>query len=99
MDLISEFVFCEKNKDIDNRKPYSGTSSLNVIQEFQLVFVLCEFFARPGQQDSTRNAVFLSLFGGSITQPRISVLVKLISTSVSASLAPVSYFPQFVYFV
>lgn len=87
MDLISEFVFCEKNKDIDSRKPYTVTSSLNVIQEFQLVFVLCEFFARPGQ-DATRNAVFLSLFGGSITQPRTSVLVKLISTSVSASIAP-----------
>lgn len=86
MDLISEFIFLEKTKDIDARKGYVP-SAMNLVQEFQLVVALCEFFSRPGP-DATRNAVFLSLFGAATTPVRSDVLVKLISTSVSASIAP-----------
>lgn len=87
MDLISEFVFCEKYEK-DRHQYDHSISTLNLIQEFQLVVVLCEYFSIPGS-DATRNAIFLSLFGNT-TSSRISVLVKLISTSVSCSIAPVS---------
>lgn len=92
MDLISEFVFMEK-KSQDSRKQYGGgqtnISSLTLIQEFQLVVVLSEFFSRPGPEVS-KNAVFLSLFG-SVTPyvARSRVLVKLISTAVSGSIIAV----------
>uniref|UniRef100_U5ERW7 Uncharacterized protein n=1 Tax=Corethrella appendiculata TaxID=1370023 RepID=U5ERW7_9DIPT len=84
MDFIAEFVFREK-KD-DSRGMYGkNPPKLSSIEEFQLVLVLCDFFSKPGP-DATRNAVFFSLFGGSIS--RTSVLNKLISTSISGSIAP-----------
>lgn len=90
MDLIGEFVFRERR---DDQRGSGGqqyqkqpvTPRLSSIDEFQLVLVLCDFFSRPGP-DATRNAVFFSLFGGSIG--RSSVLNKLISTAVSGSIAP-----------
>lgn len=89
IDLISEFVFAEKGKETDSRSAYQQTT-LSLSQEFQLIVVLCEYFSKPGK-DATRNAMFLSLFGGSITTSRSSILVKLISTSVSGLIAPVRY--------
>lgn len=89
MDLIAEFVFRERKDDQRNPQQYPKlqfTSRLSSIEEFQLVLVLCNFFSRPGP-DATRNAVFFSLFGGSVG--RTSVLNKLISTAVSGSIAPV----------
>lgn len=59
------------------------------MQEFQLVVILCNYFSQGTQPESTRNTIFLSLFGGSISQSRISVLIKLVSTSISALVAPV----------
>lgn len=92
MTLISEFIFLEKFKDTDFRKNANAvpflTSQMTSIQEFQLILVLIEFFSRPGP-DATRNAVFLSLFGGNLTPNRSSVLCKLISTSVSGSVSAV----------
>lgn len=91
MQLISEFVFLERSKDMDVRRGQSplayGNMQLNKIQEFQLILVLIEFFSQPGP-DSTRNAVFLSLFGTNLTPQRSKILCKLISTSVSGSVAP-----------
>lgn len=90
MELIAEFIFCEKSeKDRHSHYDKNISGSLTLIQEFQLVVVLAEFFSIPGP-DAARNTIFLSLFGGSITPSRISVLIKLISTSISCSIAPVS---------
>lgn len=60
---------------------------LSLIQEFQLVVVLCEFYERPGQE-MIRNAVFLSLFEGS-NASRLKVLNKLIGTAIASSVAPI----------
>lgn len=91
MQLISEFVFLERNKDVDIRRGQSpqqyANMNLNKIQEFQLILVLIEYFSQPCP-DSTRNAVFLSLFGTNLTPQRSQILCKLISTSVSGSVAP-----------
>lgn len=89
MELIAEFIFCEKSEKDRHSHYDKNTGSLTLIQEFQLVVVLAEFFSIPGP-DAARNTIFLSLFGGSITPSRISVLIKLISTSISCSIAPVS---------
>lgn len=82
MDLISEFIFLEKTKGATY-----AVHSMSLLQEFQLVVVLCEFFSKPGP-DATRNTIFLSLFGGTITPNRSNILNKLISTSVSGFIAP-----------
>ena len=87
MDLISEFIFLEGVKGQPNSVDHG--SKLSLIQEFQLTVVLGDFFSKPGP-DATRNAIFLSLFGGSLTGSRQNVLIKLLSAAVSASLAPVS---------
>lgn len=96
MELISEFVFQERIRDTDLRhklgnrhsnSPQMLFSQLNLIQEFQLVLALIEYFSRPGS-DATRNAVFLSLFGSNLNPGRSSILSKLISTSISGSVAP-----------
>lgn len=91
MQIISEFVFLERSKDVDVRRGQSpqsyGNIHLNKIQEFQLILVFIEFFSQPGP-DSTRNAVFLSLFGTNLTPQRTKILCKLISTAVSGSVAP-----------
>ena len=78
MELISEFVFKEKSRSFP----------LSIIQEFQLVVVLVDYFTKLESKtniEATKNAVFLSLFG-SITQTRMSVLLKLMSTAISASI-------------
>lgn len=83
MDLIAEFIFCEKN---DKNRHQQQNIPLSLIKQFQLVVILSEFFSIPGP-DVTRNGVFLLLFGTSVITPsRISVLVKLISTAVSCSI-------------
>lgn len=76
-----------EKRDVDTRKGYNQSTNMSLVQEFQLVVVLCEFFSRPGP-DSTRNVVFLSLFGGTLTPSRSSILIKVISTAVSGSIAP-----------
>lgn len=99
-EFIADCVFLEK-KSLDSRKNYNSTttppatgqqSTLSLMQEFQLVVVLSEFFSRQGPEMS-KNAMFLSLFGGSSSaQPFVSrsrVLVRLVSTSVSGSVEPV----------
>lgn len=72
MQLISEFIFYEPN--------------MIPVQEFQLVIILSKYLSKNSLPEPTRNAVFMSLFGGSITASRISVLIKLTSTAISAQL-------------
>ncbi|GAB0086421.1 uncharacterized protein DMENIID0001_118620 [Sergentomyia squamirostris] len=89
MELIAE-IFCEKSpRDIDVRKSQAQLlpASLTLIQELQLVVVLCEYFQCP-IPEATRNAMFLSLFASPTTISRINVLAKLVSTSISALIAP-----------
>ncbi|XP_059611442.1 integrator complex subunit 15 [Phlebotomus argentipes] len=88
MELIAE-IFCEKPRDLDVRKSQNQLlpATLSLIQELQLVVVLCEYFQTPGSE-ATRNAMFLSLFASPTSITRINVLVKLVSTSVSALIAP-----------
>lgn len=86
MQLTSEFVFMERSKDSELRHGQSSVSCVNMnkMEEFQLILILIEFFSQPGP-DSTRNAVFLSLFSANLTPQRTRILCKLISTSVSGS--------------
>lgn len=89
MELIAE-IFCEKSpRDMDVRKAQTQLlpATLSLIQELQLVVILCEYFQSPGPE-ATRNAMFLSLFASPTSITRINVLVKLVSTSVSALIAP-----------
>lgn len=95
MELISEFIFQERIRDTDLRNKIGNrhsnspqmASQLNQIQEFHIVCILIEFLSKPGA-DASRNAVFLSLFGNNFTPGRSSILSKLISTSISGSVAP-----------
>lgn len=87
MEIIAEFIFLE---GVIGQQPsnHDPLTTLSLIQEFQMAVVLADFFSKPAM-DATRNAVFLSLFGGSLTISRQNVLTKLMSIAVSASLAPV----------
>lgn len=90
LELIAELVFLEKHV---GRQSNSGPiATLSLVQEFQLVVVLCEFFERPGGSDVSKNAMFLSLFGSSVGPyvSRTKVLAKLISTAVSGSMLAVT---------
>ena len=83
MDFISEFVFRERK---DQMMKYTSKSN---IEEFQLVLVLCDVFAKPSP-DVTRNALFLSLFPVNPSPQRASILNKLVSTAISAiGLSPI----------
>lgn len=74
IDLISDAIF-------------GSGHGLTSIQELQRVVVLCEYFNEPCA-DENRNAVFLSIFGPNMSKDRIKLLGRLISTSISAVIAP-----------
>lgn len=74
LDLISEFVFGEIDKQKKRNKPYA-------IQELQLVEVLSDFFQSPGGSPADRNALFLSLFPAD--SPRYKILGKFVSLAIS----------------
>lgn len=73
MNLIAEFVF---------REPNNATT----VQEWQMVLVLSDYLSKSTLPETTRNAVFISLFGGSISPVRINVLIKLTATAIAAEL-------------
>uniref|UniRef100_A0A336NA53 CSON010734 protein n=1 Tax=Culicoides sonorensis TaxID=179676 RepID=A0A336NA53_CULSO len=79
MSLISEFIFSE------HLPPHSISS----LQEFHLVLALSDYFCKSSLPEQTSNAVFILLFGGTISPARISVLTKLTSTAISAQLSQV----------
>lgn len=78
MSLISEFIFNEHTQH-----PMSS------LQEFYRVLVLSDYFSKPSLPEQTSNAMFILLFGGTISPSRINVLTKLTSTAISAQLSPV----------
>lgn len=87
LNLISEHIFYDRKSGSRNTPKNQQTSGLSLIQEFQLVVVLCEFYERPGQE-MIRNAMFLSLFDG-LKASRLNVLTKLVGTALATSVAPI----------
>lgn len=85
MEIISEFIFCESDRRGDRGRG-AGLSSL---QELQLIDILCEYLSSCNNE-TTKNTIFLSLFGGMESQRRLKVLSILASMAVSASSTPVS---------
>lgn len=82
MDIISEFVFCETDRRGNRR-------GLNPLQELQLIDIICDYLSAC-TNDTTKNTIFLSLFGGKESQKKLKVLSILASMAVSASSTPVS---------
>ncbi|CAB3222046.1 unnamed protein product [Arctia plantaginis] len=83
MDIISEFVFCES----DRRGGRRG-GGLTPLQELQLIEIMCDYLSAC-TNETTKNTVFLSLFGGMESQRRLKILSILASMAVSASSTPV----------
>ncbi|XP_045450741.1 uncharacterized protein C7orf26 [Melitaea cinxia] len=81
MDIISEFVFCETDRRGNRR-------GLNPLQELQLIDIICDYLSAC-TNDTTKNTIFLSLFGGMESQRKLKVLSILASMAVSASSTPV----------
>lgn len=84
MDIISEFVFCES----DRRGGRRG-GGLTPLQDLQLIDIICDYLSAC-TNDTTKNTVFLSLFGGMESQRRLKILSILASMAVSASSTPVN---------
>lgn len=82
MELISEFVFCETDRRGNRR-------GLNPLQELQLIDIICDYISGC-TNETTKNTIFLSLFGGMESQRKLKVLSILASMAVSASSTPVS---------
>lgn len=82
MDIISEFVFCES----DRRGGRRG-GGLTPLQELQLIEIMCDYLSAC-TNETTKNTVFLSLFGGMESQRRLKILSILASMAVSASGTP-----------
>ncbi|CAH0693904.1 unnamed protein product [Spodoptera exigua] len=83
MDIISEFVFCES----DRRSVRRG-GGLTPLQDLQLIDIICDYLSAC-TNETTKNTVFLSLFGGMESQRRLKILSILASMAVSASSTPV----------
>lgn len=83
MDIIAEFIFCET----DRRGGRRG-GGLSPLQELQLIEIMCDYLSAC-TNDTTKNTVFLSLFGGMEGQRRLKILSILASMAVSASSTPV----------
>lgn len=82
LEIISEFVFCESTRRGERR-------GLNPLQELQLIDVICDYLSSC-TNETTKNTIFLSLFGGADTQKRLKILSILASMAVSASSTPVN---------
>ncbi|CAH0398943.1 unnamed protein product [Chilo suppressalis] len=83
MDIIAEFVFCEVDRRSGRR-----TAGITPLQELQLIDIICEYLSAC-VNDTTKNTIFLSLFGGMESQRRLKILSILASMAVSASSTPV----------
>ncbi|CAF4927537.1 unnamed protein product [Pieris macdunnoughi] len=83
MDITSEFIFCE----VDRRGVRRGTG-LNPLQELQLIDILSEYISTCNNE-TTKNTIFLSLFGSMESQRKLKILSILASMAVSASCTPV----------
>ncbi|CAG4963151.1 unnamed protein product [Colias eurytheme] len=83
MDITSEFIFCET----DRRGTRRG-SGLNPLQELQLIDIISDYLAAC-TSETTKNTIFLSLFGSMESQRKLKILSILASMAVSASCTPV----------
>ncbi|XP_072947402.1 integrator complex subunit 15 [Epargyreus clarus] len=83
MDIISEFVFCETDRRGNRRN-----TGLNPLQELQLIDIICDYISSC-TNETTKNTIFLFLFGGMESPRKIKVLTILASMAVSASSTPV----------
>ncbi|XP_014371111.2 uncharacterized protein C7orf26 [Papilio machaon] len=83
MEIVSEFVFCEA----DRRGGRRG-GGLNPLQELQLIDIICDYLSACNNE-TTKNTIFLSLFGGMENQRKLKILCILASMAVSASSTPV----------
>ncbi|XP_023937679.1 integrator complex subunit 15 [Bicyclus anynana] len=81
MDIISEFVFCETDRRGNRR-------GLNPLQELQLIDIICDYISAC-TNETTKNTIFLSLFGSMESQRKLKILSILASMAVSASSTPV----------
>lgn len=79
MEIISEFVFCEADRRGNRRG-----GGLNPLQELQLIDIICDYLSACNN-DTTKNTIFLSLFGGMESQRKLKILCILASMAVSAS--------------
>lgn len=75
MDMITESIFSSGN----------NTNGLTTTQELQRIVALIEYF--ENRPEANRNSMFLSLFSN-MSKDRIRLLSKLVSTSISAVIAP-----------
>lgn len=83
MEVISEFIFCET----DRRGGRRNGSALNPLQELQLIDIICEYLS-GNINETAKNTIFLSLFGGTEGQRRLKILSILASMAISASSTP-----------
>ncbi|XP_026762548.2 integrator complex subunit 15 [Galleria mellonella] len=79
IEIISEFVFCETDRRSGRR-----SGGLTPLQQLQLIDIICDYLSSC-TNESTKNTVFLSLFGGMESQRRLKILSILASMAVSAS--------------
>lgn len=84
MDIISEFVFCETD-----RRGIRRNNALSPLQELQLIDIICDYLSSCSNE-TTKNTIFLSLFGGVESARRLNILSVLASMAVSASSTSVS---------
>lgn len=85
MEITSEFIFCE----VDRRGSRRG-NGLNPLQELQLIDILSEYISACNNE-TTKNTIFLSLFGSMESPRKLKILCILASMAVSASCTPVSF--------
>ncbi|CAG4946324.1 unnamed protein product [Parnassius apollo] len=87
MEIISEFVFCDADRRGGRR-----SGGLNPLQELQLIDIICDYLSACSNE-TTKNTIFLSLFGGMENQRKLKILSILASMAVSASSTPVGILP------
>ncbi|CAK1544822.1 unnamed protein product [Leptosia nina] len=83
MDITSEFIFCETDRRGNRRG-----SGLNPLQELQLIDIISEYLSACSNE-TTKNTIFLSLFGSMDSQRKLKILSILASMAVSACCTPV----------
>ncbi|KAK4877287.1 hypothetical protein RN001_009793 [Aquatica leii] len=76
LDLMAELIFCEVDRRGNKRH-----SPLTSLDELQLLDILYDYLNNTSNETS-RNAVFLSLFSGTTAMMRSAVLSKLVSVAV-----------------
>uniref|UniRef100_A0A1Y1LBH3 Uncharacterized protein n=1 Tax=Photinus pyralis TaxID=7054 RepID=A0A1Y1LBH3_PHOPY len=76
LDLMAELIFCEIDRRGNKRQ-----SPLTSLDELQLLEILYDYINGTSNETS-RNAVFLSLFSGTTAMMRSKILGKLISVAI-----------------